>query len=232
MDSTRQTFTIVADDRERAAAVLPELRRQPGVRLQVQRLAVGDYRIDDWLLVERKTLPDLVQSIKDGRLFAQALRLASAPQRGVIILEGRAQVLADCRMRREAIQGALITLTLFLDLPLLRAIDPRESAALMLLAARQGRVQASGALSRRGRRPPAKPRLQNHILQGLPGIGPMRAKRLIERFGSIEAVIAAPAHELAAVPGVGKATAAAIRWAVEESVAIYGSESSEQDWSL
>lgn len=227
-----QSFNIIADDRERAGAVLPELRRNPAVRLQIERLPVGDYRVDDWLLIERKTLPDLVESIKDGRLFAQALRLANAPERAAMILEGRSQALTDSRMRREAIQGALITLSLFLGLPLLRAIDPEESAGVILLAARQGRAQSSGALPRHGQRPRAKPRVQSHILQGLPGIGPMRAKRLIERFGSIEAVIAAPARDLAAVPGIGKATAEAIRWAIEEPAAIYASESSARDWAL
>jgi len=225
VDGTTQSYTIIADDRERAAALLPELRRHPGVRLQVERLPLGDYRVDDWLLLERKTLHDLVQSIKDGRLFAQALRLANAPERGAIILEGRAHDLADSGMRREAIHGALITLTLFLGLSLLRAIDPRESAALMLLAARQGRARATGALARHGRRPRAKPRLQSHILQGFPGIGPMRAKRLIERFGSIEAVMAAPVHALADVPGIGQATAEVIRWAVSEPAPAYASES-------
>jgi DNA excision repair protein ERCC-4 len=218
-----QTCAIVADDREVGSAVVAALRRRDGVDLRVERLPIGDYLVDDAVLFERKTLPDLVASIKDGRLFAQGLRLATAPQCGVLILEGRSQDLADSRMRREAIQGAPVTLTLFLGIPLLRSMDPEETASLMLFASRQGRAYASGALPRKGRRPRGKARVQNRILQGLPGVGPERAKRLLERFGTIEAVIAAPADALASVPGIGKGTAEAIRWAVQEAAGPYDS---------
>jgi DNA excision repair protein ERCC-4 len=183
-----QTFSIVVDDRESPGAVLAALQRRECVQLRVERLPVGDYRIDDSLLFERKTLLDLAASIKDGRLFAQGLRLAEAPLRGALIL---------------------------------RSMDPEETASLMLFAARQGRAHASGALPRKGRRPRGKARVQGRILQGLPGVGPERAKRLLDRFGSIEAVIAAPADALSSVPGIGKGTAEAIRWAVQETAGPY-----------
>jgi ERCC4-type nuclease len=168
MDAS-QTFSIVVDDRESAGTVLAALQRRECVQLRVERLPVGDYRIDDALLFERKTLRDLVASIKDGRLFAQGLRLAEAPLRASMILEGRSQDLADSRMQREAMQGAVVTLTLFMGIPLLRSMDPEETASLMLFAARQGRAFAWGALPRKARRPGGKVRVQNHILQGLPG---------------------------------------------------------------
>ncbi|WP_295392131.1 ERCC4 domain-containing protein [uncultured Thiodictyon sp.] len=216
-----QTVCVVVDDRESAGAVLAALRGHEGIETRVARLPLGDYLVDDAWLFERKTLPDLVASIKDGRLFAQGLRLAQAPLRTAVILEGSTRDLAECRMRREAIQGALVALTLFLGIPLLRSLDPAETARLMLFAARQGRAFAAGSLPRKGRRPRGKARVQSRILQGLPGIGPARAKRLLERFGTIESVMAAPADELAEVPGIGQETAAAIRWAVAEATATY-----------
>jgi len=233
MPDRKQGYRIVVDDREAPGAVLEALRRDKCVHLSVQRLPVGDYRVDDALLFERKTLPDLVASIKDGRLFAQGLRLTQAPLRAAIILEGRSQELADSRMRREAIQGALVTLTLFLGIPLLRSMDPEETAGLILLASRQGRAHASGLLPRKGTRPRGKSRVQGRILQGLPGVGPERARRLLERFGTIEDVFTAPADALASVPGIGKATAEAIRWAIEEPRALYGMDTTPDDlWSL
>ena len=233
MPDRKQGYRIVVDDREAPGAVLEALRRDKCVHLSVQRLPVGDYRVDDALLFERKTLPDLVASIKDGRLFAQGLRLTQAPLRAAIILEGRSQELADSRMRREAIQGALVTLTLFLGIPLLRSMDPEETAGLILLASRQGRAHASGLLPRKGTRPRGKSRVQGRILQGLPGVGPERARRLLERFGTVEDVFTAPADALASVPGIGKATAEAIRWAIEEPRALYGMDTTPDDlWSL
>lgn len=225
-----QTVSILVDDREPDGAVLAALRQRPEVEVQVVRLAVGDYRVDEALLFERKTLPDLAGSIQDGRLFAQALRLVRAPLPAALILEGTTRDLAGCGMRREAIQGALVTMTLFMGLPLLRALDPTETAALMVTAARQGRAVASGALPRPGRRPRGKARVQNRILQGLPGVGPERARRLLERFGTVEAVMAAPAAELMAVAGIGSATAHLIRWAVGEDAPDYAQTDGPGGW--
>lgn len=212
---------VVADDRERNGGVVDALRQQTGVSLVVERLPLGDYLVDDHLLVERKTLPDLVASIKDGRLFRQGYRLAGAPFRTALVLEGRSGDLADSGMRREAIQGALIALSLYLGVPLLRSMDPVETAQLLLYAARQGRTASNGVWPRPGRRPRGKQRIQSRVLQGLPGVGPERARRLLARFGTLEAVMQAETDELASISGIGQATAEAIRWAVKESGADY-----------
>ncbi|MEA3277106.1 MAG: ERCC4 domain-containing protein [Pseudomonadota bacterium] len=222
---TSQPISILVDDRDVQSGIVDILRERDDVSVDIQRLPLGDYLIDEHLLVERKTLVDLVASIKDGRLFGQGCRLASSPLWTALILEGTSKDLAQSHMRREAIQGALITLTLFLGIPLLRSQSPRETVQLLLFAARQGRAVATGALPRPGRRPRGKARTQSRVLQGLPGVGPERAKRLLERFGSLEAVMLAEASELAAVPGIGKGTAEGIRWAVRESGSFYGSAS-------
>jgi len=64
-------------------------------------------------------------------------------------------------------------------------------------------------------------------LISLPGIGPERAAKLLEAFGSVEAVLSADADSLVEVPGLGKKTADAIRWSVSESAAVYGLEIQE-----
>lgn len=220
-------FQVVVDDREVGSGAVAALRAMETVDLTVTRLPLGDYMWDDLVLFERKTLKDLIVSLKDGRLLRQACRLAAAPMRSVLILEGTARDLVGSGMRREAIQGALITITVILGLPLLRARDAEESARLMVYTARQlrarGDVSHQEALPRPlpVRRPRGKRKAQLHILQGFPGIGPKRARRLLEQFGSIEAVLTADAQALASVSGIGKTTAETIRWAVGEQVQRY-----------
>jgi len=212
---------VVMDDRERSGP-LPALLAQAGVfDIEVRRLAAGDYLVDGRLLFERKTLPDLALSIKDGRLFSQALRLATSPLRTALIIEGTARDIEGSGMRWEAVQGALVTVALFIGLPLLRCRTPAETVRTLEFAALQGRTVASGALVRRGRRPRGKAAVQQHLLQGLPGVGPERAARLLERFGSVQAVLTADAAALEAVPGIGARTARRVRWAVEEDRAGY-----------
>ena len=131
---------FVADDRESGSGVVEALSNMENVEVRIERLPIGDYAVDDIFLFERKTMMDLTKSIKDARLFRQACRLAGDSRRAAFILEGTSVDLGSSKMRREAIQGALITLTLMLGLPLLRAIDAAETARLVFYAARQARA--------------------------------------------------------------------------------------------
>ncbi len=209
------TIRVIADDREANSETVQELKKIAGVEVLIQRLSLGDYEIDGSLLFERKTLIDLTASIKDGRLFRQACKLASCPMRCAIILEGTTKDLVASKMRREAIQGALIMLTIVLGIPLLRSKDPQETARLMLYAAKQIRAVELGAVARRIKRPKGKRKLQLHLLQGLPGVGPERARNMLDMFGSVEGVITAKQEELIKVPGIGRHLAKTIRWVVE-----------------
>jgi len=212
---------VVADDREGRSGMVEALRAIPKVRVTVQRLTAGDYVVDGWLVVERKSLADLAASVVDGRLFRQMLRLLESRSRCVLVLEGRGRDLAACGVSRAAMQGALVAVGVMMGIPLLRARDPRETAQLMLLAARQHRAFVSGGLPRHGKRPQGKRRTQLHLLQGLPGIGPERAARLLAAFGSVEAVVRAEREELQRVAGIGATTAAGIHWAVREPLVPY-----------
>ncbi len=208
--------TVIADDREARADVVQHLLARPDCEVIIRRLRLGDYQIAGRLLVERKRWPDLVASIVDGRLFRQACRLAGSPLHTAVLLEGSEEDFAECTMTREAIQGALISLSVILGIPVLRSRDAEESARLMLYASRQLRSVISGAVARPGYRPKSKLRTQLRILQGLPDVGPVRAARLLDKYGSVEAVLTAGREDLTLVPGIGKVAAERIRWAVTE----------------
>ncbi len=219
-----ELIEIIVDDREHASGLLEAFSAFEHVSVRVERLKLGDYLIDGTLLVERKTLSDLVVSIVDGRLFSQACRLADSDLLTLLLLEGSGLLLeeteknlANTKMRREAIQGALLHVTLYLGIPILRSMDPEESVRLMLYAARQGRAIAQNALPRRGKRAKGKRAVQSRILQGLPQVGPGRAKRLLDHFGSVERTLTAKVDELREVEGIGEYVAETVRWSVEET---------------
>jgi len=216
---------IVADDRERATAVIQHLRAIPGVSVGIERLAAGDYLADRKILFERKTLRDLSVSIVDGRLFKQMGALAKTRNKAALILEGPARDAESVGVRREAIQGALITISLILGIPILRSMSADETARLIVYAARQLQAVGKSGFPRLGYRPGSKKGRQLFILQGLPGVGRERALRLLEKFGNVEAVIRAEREDLLSVEGVGAKTADQIRWAVSEKLAFYGRDS-------
>ncbi|MBN2354582.1 nuclease [candidate division KSB1 bacterium] len=215
------TITILVDDREKDSGVIDCLRRFPDIELSIRRLPIGDYLVDNRVLFERKGIEDFCTSIIDGRLFRQAAQLAGQKKRAALIIEGTAADLNHCGVKREAIQGALITVSVFYGIPVLRSRHAEETARLILYTGRQNHVIQTHALPRQGRRPRGKRKQQLYILQGLPGIGPVRAERLLQRFGSLQAIFDATAEELSQVDGICKKGAKVLREVVSETVSMY-----------
>ena len=117
----------------------------------------------------------------------------------------------EINMRRECLQGALITLTLLYGFPLLRSLHAEESARLMFYAAQQIQQSATETAYQHGRKPKRKRTRQLRILQALPGIGPERAEKLLDKFLTVENVISAAQADLETIAGIGPKTASAIR---------------------
>jgi DNA excision repair protein ERCC-4 len=224
MHRSDEPVAIVADDRERPSGVIEALETISQVSVQVGRLPIGDYLAEKRILFERKTLPDFACSLVDGRLLKQMLRLANAHHKAVLILEGTAHDLNAVGVRREALQGALITISLILGIPVLRSMQPAETAGLIVYAARQISTLEKGGFQRPGYRPKSKKGRQVFILQGLPGIGRERALRLLDAFGSVAAVMQASPDQLKTVAGIGEKTAQRVQWAVSEALAAYGND--------
>jgi DNA excision repair protein ERCC-4 len=211
---------ITVDDRERNEDLLSVLRRMETLELTISRLEVGDFLIDHSVVVERKTAADFAASLLDGRLFSQASKLVQSPFRPVYIIEGRAEDWQSLRVKRPAIQGALISLMLIFDIPVLRSNHAGETGHLLhyagqqLMRARNGncgpvrQIKAKRSSTR-----------QRRVLQSLPGIGPDRARRLLEHFGSVRSCMAADEDALASIPGIGQVTARKIIETVEEAPA-------------
>ena len=214
-------INIIADDRECKSDVIESLDQIEDVNISIRRLSMGDYQIANRMIVERKTLKDFVASIIDGRLFKQMLCLAKSNSKAVLIIEGTASDTVEIGMTREAMQGALITVSLILGIPVLRSKDASETAKLMIYIARQIKSMAGGGIQRHGYRPKTILKRQLFILQGLPGVGPERAERLLARFGNVETAISASSSELQSVDGIGKNIADKIKWAVSERVPPY-----------
>lgn len=215
---------VLVDDRERGAGVIVALRRIEGLRVTVERLKVGDYLVDNRVLFERKTVRDFKCSLIDGRLFGQAQRIVSSPYRPAYIVETDPAGENVPHMSRKSVQGALIMLSIILGIPILRSRDPDETAWLIHSTAAQIGRTIAGAVHRPGHRPKGKKRSQLYILQSLPEVGPKRAQSLLDRFGTIESVMAADRDDLIDVPGIGEPIADKILSVVKESRAPYGSD--------
>ncbi len=209
---------IVADDRERKSDVIELLLEIENVEVDIRRLSMGDYQIGKRVIIERKTLKDFAVSVIDGRIFRQMIYLANSKFEGVLILEGTSSDSIEIGVTREAMQGALINVSLILGIPVLRSKNPAETAKLIVFIARQIESITNGGVQRHGYQPKGIRYRQRYILQGLPKVGRERADRLLDRFGSVEAVVSASIDDLQTVDGIGKNIAEKIKWAVSEHV--------------
>ena len=179
--------------------------------LQILRLNVGDYLLDEAVLIERKTAGDFARSLVDGRLFAQASRMVGSGFRPAWIIQGTAREWAELGVRREALQGALVSLMLVFDVPVLRAADAEETAHLVVTTGQQlVRLRDPNYLPFRVAKAKRKKTRQLRLLQMLPGIGRGRAQRLLDHFGSVLACMSAPPDQLERIKGIGPKVAAAI----------------------
>lgn len=205
-----RSYQLHVDYSERSATLL-DLARQSGVfDVRMVRLAIGDYLIDGGVLVERKTYADFATSLVDGRLFRQAATLARSPHRPVVLLEGPSPTSMP-EVHPHALKGAIVSLAVMWRLPVVYSRGPEDSLRILQFLANQASQSDQGILRRYDRKPKRLASRRLYTLQGLPGVGPALAYRLLLQLGSVERVITADETALMQVRGVGPKKAARIR---------------------
>lgn len=195
---------IVVDYRE-FNSILPRILAEMGVHIRKATLDVGDYLVGGQTLIERKTSKDFIVSIIDKRIFDQCLRLSNSPFYPVLLIEGN---LYENRPGSEAqnIEGTLLSIACSWHIPIIYSDGARKSC--------QTLIKIGGQKTHKRRfRQFEKANPVNHsdprmgFLMGIPGIGQKKASILLDRYKTLDAVLKAPAHQLAATPGLGSACA-------------------------
>lgn len=88
---------------------------------------------------------------------------------------------------------------------------PDDSLRVVQFLANQAGQPRQSALRRYDRKPKRLASRRIFMLQGLPGVGPALATRLLNQLGSVERVITADVETLLQIRGVGPKKAARIR---------------------
>ena len=208
---------IFSDDRERDSGIPQILQTQFHVCVVEARMTWGDYRIDERIVVERKTIHDFALSVIDGRLFRQVQRMKRHAEEALMILEGNPAIPMTVDLHPHAFKGAILSIVFDWNVPVLFSNDAADTALTLWLIAQQWKQRQSEVSLRPGRRPKRLRNRQIYVLQGLPFVGSIVAMRLLEHFGSVERVIGASAEQLMEVNGVGRKTASKIKEVVSTS---------------
>lgn len=93
-------------------------------------------------------------------------------------------------------------------------ILPRSSEGLYLLQRLRDEAHRFAITHHRSRRSRS---MVESLLDDVPGLGEVRRRTLMKHFGSLKKLRAASVEEIATVPGIGPATAAAIKSAVDQN---------------
>lgn len=194
---------IVVDHREYRSNVVRNLAVKETF-VEPQQLDVGDYVLSSRIGVERKNVDDFLASLIEGKLFKQMAQLRDAYSRPVLILEGE-NLLTKRNISHNAIFGSLASISVDFGIPVLMTKDSSETADLLKVIAQREQREDKKAVIVRGEKTQMSLReRQQFIIEGLPNVSAVIAKRLLGHFGSIKDIANATEEELLEVKGVGK----------------------------
>ncbi|HDI42205.1 MAG: hypothetical protein DRN03_03405 [Thermoplasmata archaeon] len=194
---------IIADTRE-SQLVISELRRL-GAKVEERTISPGDYIVGEGFCVERKSFRDFLQSIYKKRLFEQVERLLEEYPQGCLLVEGDVGHELAYITNPRVFWGALAKLIISFSVPTVFTLDETQTAHFLISLA--SKLQEEGREEVEAR---YKPKLyslayrQRFVVQGLPGIGPKLADRLLKTFGSVRGVFMASESMLTRVKGFGR----------------------------
>ncbi len=209
-------ITILCDMRESRSGIIDRLRDM-GAGVQVGELDCGDFVLSGSVVVERKTAVDFVSSIMDGRLFNQSAKMRLNFERPIFLILGDIYATRSA-ITREAIDGAVSFLVAIEGASVLYVRDEASAAGLIYrMASHCQKGLGYDVAFRRGKVPPGRGEAL-FAIEGLPGVGPSTAIKLLNHFRSVAAVINASIDDLKSIPGLGPKKAerifTSIRWAM------------------
>ncbi|MDD2531162.1 MAG: helix-hairpin-helix domain-containing protein, partial [Candidatus ainarchaeum sp.] len=133
-------------------------------------------------------------------------------------LEGNTTELFTLRnIHKNSIFGALTSIALDYQVPLLNSKDSNETAQILyVIAKREQKTNNKEVRIRVGRKGLTLSEQQRFIIEGFPSVGPNLAKALLEKFGSIKNIVNASEKELQELENLGKKKANLIQKVLRE----------------
>ena len=208
-DSQVDKVRITVDHREYRSTVVRSLLKK-GVIVQAEQLPVADYIVSSRIGIERKQVDDFLNSLMKGTLFSQLKKLRDAYARPFLIIEGIG-LFTKRNINHHAIYGTFVSIIVDFGISIITTEDPGDTADLLFITAKREQKKKNKDIVLRGGkdRKTTNETLQ-FILEGFPYVSSVIAKRLLEHFGSIHALVNASEDELQEVHGVGKTIAGSL----------------------
>ncbi len=186
---------------------------------EITNLPVGDIFIvsnEGGIIIERKSVDDFIDSMKNNRLWEQLRRMQVGELMGIniirrsLIIHGLfTPILIESGLKWRNIMGAFMEIEFNYGIPIFHAEDEnslREFLRILIKREKEGKNR--GEIKSIWWRPTPKRNMEYdewkiYILSSLPFIGGKLARNLLKRFGTIEKIARASIIELKKVEGIG-----------------------------
>ncbi len=185
------------------------------VEIETKQLEVGDFLISDRVCIERKTVPDFLESIIDGRLFAQLKELSANFSRPVLVIEGE-NLYGSRNIHPNAIKGALNSIAIDFRIPIIWTNSTKDTAETIAGLAKREQLNLDRSVQHKGvKHAMSENEEQEVLVSGFPSINIALAKRLLSKFKTIRRIVNASEESLQKVEGIGEEKAKRIKGLVE-----------------
>ncbi len=203
---SNQNVDIIIDSRECRNHVHSHLSDIENLNIIEKQLKVGDYICSERVAVERKTVPDFLQSIIDQRIFNQLRDLSESFSNPVLMIEGNPDAMTmERNIHPNTIRGVLSSIAIDYKVPIIWTRNPRETAHQIFWMAKREQTRDGKELaircSGKGTLPHQE---QEFLIAGLPFVNNVLCRRLLKEFKTPKGVFSASQDELTKVGGIGK----------------------------
>jgi Fanconi anemia group M protein len=192
---TKPEEVIEVDFREKNSTVPAELKNL-GLAVEFKELKVADYIVKG-IAVERKEARDFFSSVFDKRIFSQMTDI-NQYEKNLLIIEG--DLKKYNRMNENALRGILLSILLSFRVPIIFSKDEKETAVYLALLANKKKKKETLIPKKRSLSPSEE---LEFIIEAFPGIGPVKAKKILEKFGTIKEIINSKEEDLEPILGKG-----------------------------
>lgn len=173
---------IIIDKRENQSLIKANLI-EGSANIQEEILQIGDYLIND-TIIERKTYKDFTASIIDKRLFSQ-IRQMKKYQYQYLILESF-NFSYKSHLHPNAIRGAILSVSR--QIPIIYTENESDTAKFLITIAKRQEKESQEYSIRQTKTLTTPEHQKQFILEGFPEIGPTAAKKLLEKFPTLQTI--------------------------------------------
>ena len=189
-----QKEKVIVDYREKNSLVASYLVKL-GLNVEFRELKIGDYIVKN-VIIERKTIQDFLGSMLNHRLIKQIEELKQYENK-LLIIEGTSEQEIysenNSGINANAVRGFLLSIILKHKIPAIFTKNQEDTAKFINVLSKKKEKEINLNVKKKTLN---KKEQMQFIIEGFPGIGPKTAKKLLEKFRTIQNIINASEAEL------------------------------------